>query len=189
MADLVAHLEYFLGVSSGGWLRDPDQVQMPFGILRFNDVPALDTIAYATLGLSHRTLVSRRTGKEIHQELLMLIRKPQMDLYIPSILHQVGMALLTSGKALLRGEVVGPAGPIAPMSPMEALYVAAPIYLPDEFATYSDGEEQVVIAWLVPIFAAEAELIARKGWRSFEDLLAATDPDLTDVRRKPLATD
>jgi hypothetical protein len=46
------------------------------------------------------------------------------------ILFQVAAALIASGRALLRGEVIGPRGPLFGSGPMIALYAIAPGYLP-----------------------------------------------------------
>lgn len=94
---------------------------------------------------------------------------------------------LTEGRALLRGDVIGPGGPLVHSPAMEALYVGMPVYLPEEFATYSSDDSSVVIAWLIPISRAEANYVTRKGWKAFEDRLAADDPNLMDVHRLSLA--
>ena len=67
---------------------------------------------------------------------------------------------------------------------MEALYVGIPVYLPEAFATFKreDGDTSVV-AWLVPISAAEARFVDRRGWEAFEDELVKHDPDLSDPHR------
>lgn len=69
---------------------------------------------------------------------------------------------------------------------MAAFYVAMPAYFPDEFATCQSPDGPIVIAWLVPISASEAQYVARSGWSAFEDRLVGQDPDLTDFTRKPM---
>ena len=69
---------------------------------------------------------------------------------------------------------------------MEAMYVAIPVYLPDDFAVYDD--EQIVIAWLVPISPSEADFVKSHGWGVFEKCLVKADPDLTDIFRPSLST-
>ena len=58
---------------------------------------------------------------------------------MPGILQQVGLGVLAAERPLLRGEVVGPNGPLLPGSAMEAFYLALPVYLPDEFAWCDEG--------------------------------------------------
>jgi len=94
--------------------------------------------------------------------------------------------LLDSHRALLRGEVVGPAGPIVPGSVLEAYYCAIPVYFSDSLATFRRTVPGTVIVWLVPISHAEAHYVWQHGWSQFEDLLVAHDPDLLDVMRPSL---
>jgi hypothetical protein len=69
---------------------------------------------------------------------------------------------------------------------MEAFYVTMPVYFPDDFATCDSPDGPIVIAWLVPIFPAEAKYVADHGWEAFEDRLVEQDPDLTEFTRKPM---
>jgi hypothetical protein len=59
---------------------------------------------------------------------------------------------------------------------MEALHVAAPVYLPDEFNTFHGPEYNVIIPWLIPIIHAEAHYVFDYGWRAFEDGLMVILP-------------
>jgi hypothetical protein len=96
---------------------------------------------------------------------------------VPGLLQEVAAAVLESGSALLRGDVLGPKGPLFAMSSMEALHAAIPVYLPDEFASCeTEDGAQVVIVWLVPISRTEAEYIHLHGWDAFEERLVEVDP-------------
>lgn len=46
--------------------------------------------------------------------------------------------------------------------------------------------EPIVFAWLVPLYAAEAEYRQRHGWSKLEDELERQDPDLFDLDRASL---
>jgi hypothetical protein len=179
MPDLVEHLERFLGPIEAGWSVDADGASVPFQVVRCPAPSLAGCVAFSTLGLSTTALVSGTSGRPIRQELVMLLGDRWRDGPAPGLLQQVGRELLGSGSALLRGEVIGPRGPLVPSSRMEALYAAIPVYLPDAFGQV-DG---VVFAWLVPISLAEAALVSREGWETFEDRLIAVDPDLTDLAR------
>jgi hypothetical protein len=96
------------------------------------------------------------------------------------------MEALNGNRALLRGEVLGPQGPLLPGSLMEALYVGIPVYFPDEFGSCAVGGDSVVIAWLIPISKSEATYVADHGWPAFEKRLVEIDPDLTDVFRSSM---
>lgn len=180
MVGLVEHLERFLGPIDVGWSKDADGRVMPFQIVRFDGT---DGVAFSTLGLSKFGLRSATSGRSIHHELLMLVPKALKEGPIPALLQQAATGALEAGGAVLRGNVIGPYGPLLPGSAMEALYAAMPAYFPDDFASCSEDGRRVAIAWLVPISAVEAKYVETHGWDAFEDRLAESDPDLTDFYR------
>jgi hypothetical protein len=183
MKGLVEHLERILGPIHTGWSAGPDGESMPFKIVRFSGGSDADSVGYTTLGASEHRLLSTTSGRAIRQELLMLAPDSLSPDVVVSLLYQVGTMALRSGRALLRGHVIGPAGALAPGSELTALYVTMPVYFPDEFATFSSENGDVVIAWLAPISTSEADFIARHGWDAFEDELAKQDPHLVDFQR------
>jgi hypothetical protein len=183
VTSLVEHFERVLGPVHAGWSVDPDGDEMPFQIVRFSGGSDVDSVGYATLGLSRYPLSSTSSGRAIRQELLMLAPESLAPDRVVSLLLQVGSMALGSRRALLRGNVIGPAGSIVPESDLTALYVTMPVYFPDEFATFAGDDGDVVVAWLVPITTREADFITRGGWDAFEDQLAEQDPDLVDFQR------
>ena len=103
---------------------------------------------------------------------------------VVSAIHQVAIGMLNARRAVLRGEVIGPAGPMAISPRFEALYVAAPVYFSDGFATaVNEDGDAISIAWLVPITSREAQFVFDNGWDAFESLLVHQDPDLTSFTR------
>jgi hypothetical protein len=186
MAVLVDHFERYLGPIQEGWAVDADGAQMPFQIVRFDHGSGPHTVSFATLGLGRYPLPSPSTGRAIRHELLMLAPERLARGPLPSLIQQIGTAAIAGRRALLRGDVIGPHGPVVAGSQMGAFYVAMPAYFPDDFATCECEEGSVVIAWLVPISATEAEYVARRGWEAFEDRLVEQDPDLTDFGRQPM---
>ncbi len=179
---LVGHLERFLGEIELGWSKDADGFNLPFQVVRFTPGVLSGCSVFSTLGLSSTPLPSRRSGKPVRHEFMMIVPERLREGPVPGLLQQVGLDVLASGSALLRGDVVGPRGPLFSMSTMEALYAAIPVYLPDEFGQF----ENVVIVWLVPVSRSEADFVASRGWPAFEDRLVDVDPDLTDVDRMPM---
>jgi hypothetical protein len=182
MKDLIDHFEQYLGAMDVGWSRDADGGEMPFSVLRFPKCSLPNTCAYATVGVSSQALRSPVSGKEIRQELILLVNCQFGDKNIPAVLQQTGLEALGKNRPYLRGEVIGPRGSLFPGTNMEAFYVAHPVYFPDSFGSFGD----VVIAWLVPITGIEADFVGDKGWEEFEHRLLKVDPDLIDFSRKPL---
>lgn len=183
MTDLLDHLEQTLGPVQVGWSKDSDGVELPFHVVSFARSSDDHSVAYATLGLSRHTLTSPISGRRIRQELLMLAPESQESSQVVRLLVQVGEMALGSHRALLRGNVVGPAGPLVPESELTALYVTMPVYFPNEFATCPSPDGDIVISWLVPITTNEANFIAATGWGAFEERLVEENPDLGDFRR------
>lgn len=179
---LAEHLERFLGQIDVGWSRDADGFELPFQVVRFAPGTLSGCVALSTLGLSSTALTSRGSGKAIRQELMMIVPERLREGPVPGLLQQVGLDVLASGSALLRGDVFGPLGSLFAMSKMEALYAAIPVYLPNDFGQFDD----VVITWLVPVSRSEAEFVAARGWPAFEERMIDVDPDLTDVDRIPI---
>lgn len=70
-----------------------------------------------------------------------------------------------------------------PGTGMAALYVTAPSFLPEDMALIHTEEGDVVLAWLMPIFKAEAEYIFKNGWEPFEALLEQEGVDVYDLAR------
>lgn len=179
---LIDHLESHLGVILEGWNRNPDGVEIPFQIIRLSGPPQPSGNYYCTLGLSNFALVSPEKHKEIRCEFLICSRCPEN--LIASILQRVGLKLLESRRAILRGELIGHKGALLPESKMTALYATIPIYLPDSVAAVSiPGLGAVVLIWLVPVTNHEAEYVERQGWLRFEEALEEKNPDLYDWSR------
>ncbi len=182
---LPQHLEKYLGTIRSGWSQDADGRKVPFSVVDFAQGPRPKTVTFSTLGLSKTPLHSRTTGKTIHHELVIALPESMRQGPVPGILQQVGQGLIADGHALLRGDVIGPRGPLFSDSPkMEALYASPPVYFPDGFATYHDEDRDIVFVWLIPIARAEAEFIRTLGWNRFEDELVRANPDLTDPGRR-----
>jgi Suppressor of fused protein (SUFU) len=187
-AELIEHLEKFLGKIEEGWSTDADGRTLPFQVVRLSRAPIADCDAFSTLGLSQHQMQSQKSGRRIAQEFVMLIRRCRTGFGIPGLLQQVASEALKEKRALLRGEVVGPRGLLWKGGTMEALYVSLPVYLPDEFAECAISSElRVVFSWLVPIGPSEARYVSARGWEAFERALVKYDPDLVDPYRKEIA--
>ena len=181
MADLVGHLETYLGEIAGGWSRDAAGVPMRFQVVRFDDRPDQGLVTYSTLGLSHHVI--HLPTKAVRQELVMTVRRRFEGAHIVSLLATVGGWMLERHQALLRGEVLRNGGGIPEGGALASLYAAAPGMLPDAFATMSTTDPPTVFVWLIPVSDEEAGLVATHGWPWFEERLLEQQPDLFDLQR------
>ena len=180
---LIDHVERFLGPISKGWKNDHAGVALPYAVMLFEATPFRDAVAFVTLGLSNFPMGKSSDGKPIRLELMVLARKGA-GLPVPDALQRISNEMLARKKPVLRGEVIGPFGPLWDGTQLEAFYVTAPAYLPDEFATVDlKIGATAILAWLVPITRAEADRVREVGWSQFEDELVAVDPDLLDPYR------
>src|SRR5208283_1844210 len=121
--------------------------------------PVKGTAVVSTLGLSRQVMHSSSTGKPYRLELFfMLFRESDGSRNLPGVLHQAATEALRDHHGLLRGDVVGPRGPLRDGATVEALYSSAPVCFPASFQVYtpSDGTLPIALAWLVPITASEA---------------------------------
>ncbi|WP_433078770.1 suppressor of fused domain protein [Dactylosporangium sp. CA-052675] len=182
MAELVEHLERFLGPIEGGTHGDhstPDGVQViTFGA----DAPFTGVTTWATLGLSNHHL-HQQGGDGLHQELMMHLPNARQPANAAGVLFQVARELIERGRGLARGELIGPRGQLFAEAEMTALVATSPVYLPDSFAVCNTPTTRVVLTWLVPLTEAEARFAHVHGWRTLEDIFVAQDPDLTDFNR------
>lgn len=178
------YLESFLGKIERGWSKDADGKEIPFQVVKYSGGPFPNTVTYSTLGLSNEKLASPVSIKQIRQELIFISYSSFGDKNVPGILQQVGLRALKSKNSYLRGEVIGPYGPLFKASELEALYVTIPVYFPDSFHTFnSKSSISVVQSWLVPITSKEANFVKQNGWDKFEDILEDMNPDLVDFYR------
>jgi hypothetical protein len=181
---LPRHLENYLGEIEAGWQEHSAGGAMSFQTARFPKGSGPGTVSFATLGLSHHQLPGKT--KQIRQEFLMIVQESLEHHPVARIMQNVGEGVLGAHRALLRGDVVDFGSPLFRGSEMEALYVAIPVYFPDEFSVFKEDGKSIVIAWLVPIYRNEVNYIRANGWPAFEGCLVENDPDLTDVYRPPL---
>lgn len=66
---------------------------------------------------------------------------------------------------------------------MTGFYFTAPGFWDDELAVFDDGDGQIFLVLALPVTTLEQTFIGTHGWRRFEDLLEASELDLTDLHR------
>lgn len=147
----------------------------------FDDRPCHGAVTLVTAGLSELT------WHPLHEELLMAAWKKQMTTELQLILEFTTRQLAGGRERLVRGDVIGPAGPLTSTTEMSALYVCNPSYFDDVFFSFVNQDGHVVeLLWLIPIHEVEARFIERHGAMAFEDELVAADPDLLNIYRSPI---
>jgi hypothetical protein len=183
MDKLIEHIETYLGPISEGWSRLPkSDERLPFQVIH-TKCSNSDNSCISTLGLSKEGLSDFKENKKYFQE-LFVCSNSTTPRNLPAVLISLGLELLSTKKALLRGEVIGPRkGAVISGTTFSALYVASPVYWPDNFGSLICGDTTVIFCWLVPIFPQEANFIKKNGWSKFEDQLIETDPNMCDLNR------
>ncbi|QWT18977.1 suppressor of fused domain protein [Bacillus sp. NP157] len=186
MTTVFEHLEAFAGEIVDGWKVGSDGTERPFQVVRTKGGPHAGTVTFSTLGLSRFQLPSgpERGHKHIRHELILVVPEDAIPFNVISLLQQVGMEAIEREQAYLRGEVIGPRGPMFEGCQPKALYVAIPVYFPTEFAVATTEESgDVVFAWLIPILDDEYHLYHTQGWSALEAMFVKDNPDLVDYRR------
>jgi hypothetical protein len=178
---LIEHYERHLGELDGAWSETAAGEQLPAKVLRFRDAPMKGLTTFGTLGLSEAEL-SLPNGRAVRQELLMSCHEPQQE-NVAGVLPAVASDLLADRRAVARGAVLGPAGPLFDETPLTALYCSVPVFFDDDFKVSNATEPPTVFVLLVPIADDEAQFVASNGWAPFERHLESTDPDLFDLSR------
>jgi suppressor of fused protein SUFU len=179
---LLDHLELHCGETIGGF----SERHQEFQVIQLPRGPVKGSATLATLGLSHHVMHSSSGGgKRFRMELVMLFRESEGRRNLPGVLQQAGAQALRHHHGLLRGDVIGPWGPLQDGATVEALYSSVPVYFPESFHEYTppDGTLPIVLLWMVPVTASEAAFVRQAGWEAFETELERQDPDLLDMRR------
>lgn len=176
------HLEKQLGPITKSWKFVGSDEHGDLQVVRFEDQPVERSVTFTTLGLSDRILRAD-DGRELREELVFSCWLRFEHLDIPSVLNHVVDHYCNDHRALLKGQVLGPGGPLFAGSQLEAIYCYSPVYFPDSFARVEGVEPPVQFVWLVPITDSEAHFVRDRGWDAFEDLLVSRDPDVLNLER------
>jgi hypothetical protein len=178
--DIVQHLEGHLGKVARGW-GDAGKIQ----VVQFPDQPQKGVVTYATLGLSSTPLPMNQ-GRVVRQELLVSVNSSFESKSVASFLLTFAEYVRAQNRALLRGDVVGPSGPLIPGVRASAVYASLPVFFEDDFATYRESSPPTVLVWLIPLLPEDAEFVNTHGWEAFEDKLESAAVDFWDLNRPPV---
>lgn len=182
---LVEHLERWLGQMVGGWrVDDPQFGGLAFQVFRHGGNAVPQSAAYVTVGVNRYLGGRSLDGHPISQELMLLLPDDLVDADRAAFdaLADAGFAVLRDGP-FLRGQVVPTRAEPLLAAGKPFLYVTLPVFFDDRFAVAHQDGQPVVIAWVVPVTAAEQQYVTTYGWEAFEALLLHEDPDLVDLYR------
>ncbi|MEM6738225.1 MAG: suppressor of fused domain protein [Bacteroidota bacterium] len=180
--DIVAHLESYLGEIVGGW--DLKVGNKDIQAVKFDNHPTIGVSTYSTLGLSSFEL-NMPNGTIIRQEYFISAYDKYSEEDVVSFLLTFASGILSSNKAVLRGESIGPGPTIIKGSSLNGIYCSNPIFQDNEFSVVK-GTNNIIMVWLMPIHIQEIEFVKEKGWNQFEDSLEKEYCDFWDLERKPL---
>ncbi|MBX3184234.1 MAG: suppressor of fused domain protein [Polyangiaceae bacterium] len=179
--DITQHLERHLGEIARGW-----KGSRHIGVAEFPNQPQPGVMTYTTLGLSVNPLPMARE-RTVRQELVVSAYQSFDPDNVASFLVTFAEYICAQSRALLRGDVVGPADPLIPGVRASAVYASIPVFFDDDFSVYQDSSPPTVLVWLIPLPREDAEFVKTQGWEPFEDMLESTAVDFWDLNRPPLA--
>lgn len=174
------HYERHLGEIARGW-SDEKQTH-GIQVVSFEGQPESGVRTFATLGLS-RHVVHLSERRQIRQELLLSAHDSFSGDAVAGLILSLAEDVVARGKALLRGEVVGPGAPVIAGATVTAVYVTNPSPFDKSLTQFASASPPTVFAYLVPITSAESVLVQERGWSWFEDQLDQQNPDIWDLAR------
>lgn len=182
---LQEHIEEHLGPATGGWQRDPDGNAMRFQVVEHE--PTDDgLVVYSTLGLSEFVLGSSRSDDQFRVEQIMIAGEELRGGPIPAIMFELGNEMIDRGTVASIGDLFDGSAWLHNISDMPTIYTGRCLYHPLAFQSFTSGDVVVGFEWMIPVHPAEADYVRKHGWRDFEHLMKAENPDPTDFRRPPM---
>jgi hypothetical protein len=184
MANLIDHIEQYLGIIQGGYSKGENGEELPFQVVHCpRGIETLRT--FCTIGLSRFPL--EYNGRRILQELMIVILDKFDVQNAPGLLIQVGIRALERGRAFGPGEIISGPNEMFEGKPFKAFYTTTPGFMPDEFILYNaeDGSK-IMFAILLPITPEEEKYIIENGFQKFEDLFIDSGIDMLDLDRPSL---
>lgn len=185
-AEVLRHLRAHLGEVAHRWKALADGRPMRFEVLAFQGKPFRGATTFVTLGLSAQSFALQRADRA-REELVMSVWDRFAEHDVPGLLHHLAVGIADRDTAVLRGQVIGPSGPIFPGSQLSAIYFTPPPYFPETFDYLPSTVPPTLLVGVVPVWSSEVEIISEIGWSRFEDSLAHQNPDLLDLDRGPIA--
>jgi hypothetical protein len=179
------HVEKYLGPIGREWAELESGQSLPFSVVEVKGSPVVRTTSLVTVGFSD-AILRFPSGRPTRQELVLAYDNVFAQENTQGLIARVGLDRIESGRAVARGETIGPNGRLFPSSRLEALYGALPVYFPEHFGVSRETDPPTNFLWLVPVGPNEVRFVRECGWEAFEDLMVKTDPDLLDMDRREI---
>jgi hypothetical protein len=138
----------------------------------------------STVGFSHFLPQPSPNGKQLRQELFLMMRDGQFDPGMPAVLGQILDGQLATKKGILRGEAIHRPGRFFAGGQFAAMYATLPVYYPkDRWLFHDENLGNVLLCSLLPIMENELSYIAHFGHVKFDEVLEAAQFDPFDLDR------
>jgi hypothetical protein len=180
-AEVLRHLRAHLGEIAVRYSTHADGRPMRFEVLGFKDHPRRGATTFVTFGLCALELPVQNGF--VREELVLATWDRFLVQDIPALLLMVAGTIADRQTAVIRGQVLGPRGPIFPGSTASALYFTPPPYFPESFDYLASTVPPTLFAGVVPLTREETEMVGELGWNRFEDEIGRQNPDLLDLAR------
>lgn len=171
------HFDTYLGEIVEGW-RTPGENggHGSFSLAKFSLKPSPNWTVLGTYGLS-RDVLTQGEGRSLRQELLIVWPEEEIGDSLLSHLNAVGQTVQQTGEMIGRGALLAiPQQPLLSSGgdkPWVAWYVSMPLFLPEKGILLDTIEPPLVLTWLMPVYADEADYIESEGADAFDQLILA----------------
>jgi hypothetical protein len=167
-----------------GRLHERHHVSDRLHVLRFDNLES-KMVTYVSLGLS-RLELTQEAGP-IRQEILVDCHRRFSNEHWVAVVSSVAGRVAIDERALAAFEIVPLDPTLARLTGTPALLCYTPIHHGEAVHVITATRPPTVIVGLVPLRASEVAFASEHGW---EELIAAIEdrqPDLLDMKRRPVA--
>lgn len=157
----------------------PGEVGPSFQVLLFPDRPELNSQCLVTYGLSaHLCQIVGNSDSTAKIELIVCADASFESKALATLLFAVGHDAVTRHTIPEVHEVLMGVGAVLSNPVFEHFYLTFPGYFPVEFELCEAISPPVAFVQLIPVSSKERDLIAKQGWRAFENAIVEQHIDL-----------
>ncbi|MDP2712913.1 MAG: suppressor of fused domain protein [Solirubrobacteraceae bacterium] len=135
---------------------------------------------YATCGAA--LAVSEREGGAEY-----VVLAPAKDQVLVEMLAALAIVNADPAQRLGVGSIIALGRPWIADATADHLLVLPPYPIGQGFEVYESDERRIVVLWLVPITAGEAQFVRSRGFEAFETLLQQREVNVADPARASVA--